>query len=78
MRSTVLYLSVGQFALNNIRFLVDDDKVESEVLLIGLAVLRHLRVDTKTLPEENIKALDGTYCSLGDTQPKEPGKLGAS
>lgn len=58
--STVLHLSVGQLALKNIKFLVADDKVESEDHLIGLSVLRHLRANTKTLLEENLDALNGT------------------
>lgn len=74
--STVLHLSVDQLALRNIKGLVSDGKVESEDVPIGLPVLRNLRVDTKTLLEENGEALNGTYCSLEHTQRKEPGKLG--
>lgn len=75
MPSTVLYLSVCKLALKNIKFLVADDRVESEDHLIDLPVLRHLRVDTKTLLEEKIDALNGTDCSLDDTQRKETGHL---
>lgn len=46
--STVLHLSSGRLALKNIKFLLDDDDntMVCEDLLIGLPVLRHLRVDT--------------------------------
>ena len=47
-----------------------------EDLLIGLPVLRHLRVDTETLLEANIKSLDGTHCSLDGKPPTNMGKIG--
>lgn len=68
MPSTVLHLSVGKVARKNITFLVVDDKVESEDLLICLPVLHLLRVDTRTVLEENIEAFNGNYCSLENTQ----------
>jgi len=76
--STVLHLSSGRLALKNITFLVadDDDAMVCEDLLIGLPVLKHLRVDTKTLLEENITALDGTDCGLIDAPRGPMGKLG--
>ena len=76
--STVLNLSSGRLALKNIRFLVadDDGAMTCEDLLIGLPVLRHLRVDTKTLLEANISNLDGTDCSLHGKPPTNMGKLG--
>ena len=46
---TVLHLSAGQLALINVSFLIADDDLTCEDLLIGLPVLRHLQVDTKTL-----------------------------
>ena len=76
--TTVLHLSSGRLALKNIKFLVadDDDALACEDLLIGLPVLKHLRVDTKTLLEDNIKTLDGTDCSLTDQVRDKTGKLG--
>lgn len=75
MPSTVVELSVGQHVLKNIEFLVADEKVESEDLLIGLPVFLHLRVDKKRPLEENIESLTGTDYSLKDASRKEPGKL---
>lgn len=60
---TVPHLNAGQLALKNIKFLVADYDVNCEDILIGRPVLHHLRVDTKTLLEDNIPALDGTDCS---------------
>lgn len=78
MPSTVLHLSSGRLALKNIRYLVpdDDNAMVCEDVLIGLPVLKHLRVDTKTLLEDNIKNLDGTDCSLTDHPKMQMGKLG--
>lgn len=63
---TVLHLSPGKLALKNISFLVPDDQVESEEVLIGLPVLRHLRVDKNTLLEDNVDAMNGIHCSMED------------
>lgn len=60
----VLKLSAGPLALLNVRFLVADADLAVEDLLIGLPVLRHLGVDTKTLLEERRDLLDGTDCNL--------------
>ena len=70
--TTVLNLSSGRLALKNLRFLIPDDAVASEDMLIGRPVLRHLRVDTKTLLEERVSSLDGTDCSP-DLLPKANG-----
>ena len=60
---TVLHLSSGQLALANVTYLVADDDLACEDILIGLPVLRHLQVDTRTLLETNRSALDGIDCS---------------
>ena len=64
MPATVLNLNSGRLALKNIRYLVPNDAMPTEDLLIGRPVLRHLRVDqNKTHLEDRIKSLDGTDCS---------------
>lgn len=70
---TVLHLNSGRLALKNIRFLIADDAMTCEDLLIGIAVLEHLRVDTKTLLEDRIESLDGTDCSPDLLQRKTTG-----
>ena len=60
---TVLQLASGQLALANLSFLVADDQMTCEDLIIGLPVLRHLQVDTRTLLENNRAVLDGSDCS---------------
>lgn len=74
--STILHLFAGQLALKNIRYLVADDALTCKDLLIGLPVLRHLRIDTRTLLENNIANLDGTNCSLADSRSTTKGNLG--
>lgn len=59
---TIMHLSSGQLALSNVKFLVSDDALVSEDLLIGLPVLEHLQVETRTLLERNRSALDGADC----------------
>jgi len=60
---TVLHLSSGKLAVLNISFLVADDDLTAGGILIGRPVLRHMRVDTKTLLESNRDALDGIDCA---------------
>ena len=64
---TVLQLASGQLALANITYLVADSGLACEDLLIGLPVLQHLQVDTKTLLENNRAILNGAdYSSVGN------------
>ena len=58
-----LHLASGKLAVLNISFLVADDDLASQGILIGRPVLQHLKVDTRTLLEENRAALDGTDCA---------------
>lgn len=60
---TVLHLSSGQLALLNLSYLVADDDLASESLLIGRPILAHLQVDTRTLLEQNRAVLNGADCS---------------
>ena len=60
---TVLQLPSGSLALANITFLIADNDLACEDLLIGRPVLRHLRVDTETLLDNNRFALNGADCS---------------
>lgn len=63
---TVLHLPSGKFALTNISFLVPDDELACEGLIIGSPVLKHLLVDPRTLLDSNRLALDGADCSTVD------------
>lgn len=56
-------MSAGPLALVNVTFLVADADLSAEDLLIGLPVLQHLGVDSKTLLEERRDLLDGADCS---------------
>lgn len=60
----VLRLSTGPLALTNVKFLVADADLAAEDILIGLPVLRHLGVDTRTMLERDRKRLDGSDCSV--------------
>ena len=60
---TVLHLSSDQLALKHVTFLVLDDDLANEDLLIGLPVLEHVKVDTRTLLEQNRAQFDGSDCS---------------
>lgn len=60
---TISTQSSGQLALNIIPFLVADGDLAWEYVLIGLPVLRHLRIDRCTVPESNRSTFHGIYCS---------------
>lgn len=60
---TVMHLASGQLALTNVTFLVADAELACEPLIIGLPVIQHLQVDTRTLLENNRDVLDGADCS---------------
>ena len=72
---TILQLSSGNLAVLNVSYLVADDELVDEGLLIGRSVLEHLKVDTKRSLEENRESLDGTdFASVGyRTIPKNGG-----
>lgn len=56
-------LCSGRLALRNISFLVSDAVLSSEDMIIGLPVLQHLGIDSRTLLERNRATLHGTDCS---------------
>ena len=56
-------LNAGPLALLNLTFLVPDDELADGDMLIGLPVLKHLGIDTKTMLEQNRDVLDGADCS---------------
>lgn len=60
---TILRLAAGPLALVNVTYLVADDDLAVEDLLIGLPVLQHLGIDTKSLLESKRDVLDGIDCS---------------
>ena len=61
--NVVLNLKAGPLALRNVLFLISDDRLTSEPVIIGRPVLKHMKVDTKSLLEERAALLDGTDCS---------------
>ena len=65
----ILHLSAGQLALTKAMFLVSDDDLAEEDLLIGLPLLRHLGIDSRTMLENNRSQLHGTDCSDVRTHP---------
>lgn len=72
----VMELSAGRLAINNVSFLVTDDDLACEDPLIGLPVLRHLGIDSRTLLERNCAMLDGTDCSFVG-HPSAPDRYGS-
>lgn len=74
----VMKLAAGPLALLNVELLVADADLAAEDVLIGLPVLRHLGVDTKTLLEERRDLLNGMDCSsIPATEQKGlPGRVG--
>lgn len=50
-------------ALKSIRFLVADDNLACEDFLIELAVLQHLKLDTRTMVEEKRLTVNETDCA---------------
>lgn len=59
----VLRLTTGPLALVNVTFLIPDDELAAEDVLLGLPLLQHLGIDTKTMLEQNRDNLDGADCS---------------
>lgn len=59
----VLELASGRLALCILSFLVSDASSASEDVLIGLPVLHHLDIDSRTHLERNRAQLDETDCS---------------
>ena len=47
-------LNAGPLALLNLTLLVPDDELDNSNMLIGLPVLKHLRIDTKMMLEQNV------------------------
>ncbi len=68
-------IDIRETGFMNISFLVVDDELEAESILIGHPVLQHISIDTKTLLDENRGSHDGTDCSLfgNPTIPKKGG-----
>lgn len=57
-------VAAGPLVLVTITFLVPNEDIAVEDLLIGLPVLQHLGVDTKILPDERRDLLDCADCSF--------------
>lgn len=60
---TVPNLAAGSLALVGVTFLVLDADFAVKNLLVGLPVLQHLGIDTKTLLEQRRDVIDGANCS---------------
>lgn len=66
---TVIHLSAGQMALVIVTYTVSNSERTAEDLLIGLPILQHLGIDSKSLLEERSDQLDGSDCfNLGDSK----------
>lgn len=63
MPRTVLHLSAGKLELRHISFLVAYEDLRCEELLIGLLVFQLLRVDTRTVLEQQLLQLADADCS---------------
>lgn len=61
---TVLHPFSGPLALWNLAFLVSDNELACESILIGGPVLEHLLVDTITLLHNNRTAINETDCTV--------------
>ena len=59
----ILHLSAGQLALLNVSFLVADDDLADEDLLLGHPLLAHLGVDSRSILEHNYQVLHEMDCS---------------
>lgn len=60
----ILSLPSGKLAMLNVCFLVADDDLACESVLVGLPLLEHMKVDTKTMLDENRDRLDGIDCGM--------------
>lgn len=59
----MLRITVGPLALVNVVLLVLDDELAAEDVLLGLPLLQHLGIDTKTMLEKHRDNLDGAVRS---------------
>lgn len=70
----MLQLDTGPFALLNVECLIFISNIAAEDLLLGIPVLRHLDVDSKTLLENSCDPLDESDClSILKTEGKSEG-----
>lgn len=58
----VLHLASGQMTHCSLSLLIADNAVTCEDILISLAVLRHLRIDSKMMLENNCYTFNGNNC----------------
>lgn len=56
----MIHLSYGQLALRNSTFLVLDDELDTEELLIGVPILGNVKMETRKLLDDKRAVLDGT------------------
>lgn len=62
-QTTVWHLYTSTLGLVNVTFLVADDDLTAEDFLIGLPILQHLQIDSKTLIWQKSDLLDDIDCS---------------
>lgn len=62
--STILHLEERQLALVNVLFLIPDIELACDDVLIRYPILRHLRIYSKTILEQNSATLDVTEVTL--------------
>lgn len=63
MSGTFFYLSAKKLALFHIISLIADEYHSSEELSIGLSVLQHPHLDTRTVLEQRLPQLKNADCS---------------
>lgn len=59
---TTLHFLVDQLCLANVTYLVTDEDLASDKLLLGMPVLQNLQVETRTSLESMRAVLDGADC----------------
>lgn len=66
-----MHLASGHMKLLNVTFLVADANLEEEDLLLGRPLLSHLKIDSRTLLENNRHSLDGTNYTVVHSEHKK-------
>ena len=71
-----LHISTVPLVLRNISFLVDDDDLSEEDLLIGRPILQHLEIDSHTILRQHQARLNHTDCSTVVRVYNKPSTIG--
>lgn len=70
----ILHVAARKHALMNVTLLVTDGNLAGGDLIIGLAVMRHLKADIRTMLEQNRKSLNRTDCFTMQNTVREGGQ----